>query len=121
MIDFALQRKNMVESQVRPSDVTDRRIIRAMQDVPREAFVPPALKTLAYMDNDVRVADGAGARSMMAPRALAKLLQMASFEAGDVVLREACANGYASAGIARLVQTLVALESDAALAAAAAG
>ncbi len=121
MIDFALQRKNMVESQVRPSDVTDRRIVRAMLDVPREAFVPAAYKTLAYMDDAVRVGDtgGAGGRAMMAPRTLAKLLQLASFEASDVVLTIGCANGYASAVIARIVQTVVALESDAELAASA--
>ncbi len=60
MIDFALQRKNMVESQVRPSDVTDRRIVRAMLEVPREAFVPQAYKTLAYMDDAVRVSEASG-------------------------------------------------------------
>lgn len=121
MIDFAMQRKNMVESQVRPSDVTDRRIVRAMLEVPREAFVPAALKSVAYMDDAVRVsADaGAGARSMMAPRTLAKLLQLAAFEPTDVVLTIGCANGYASALIARIVQTVVALESDTVLAAAA--
>lgn len=124
MIDFAVQRKNMVESQVRPSDVTDRRIIRAMLEVPREAFVPPQLKSLACMDDAVAVegADGAHGRrprAMMAPRVLAKLLQLASLEATDVVLTVGCANGYASAVISRIVQTVVALESDAALAAAA--
>jgi len=56
---------------------------------------------------------------MMAPRTLAKLLQLASFEASDVVLTIGCANGYASAVIARIVQTVVALESDAELAASA--
>ena len=55
MTDSKLQRINMVESQVRPSDVTDRRIIRAMLEVPREAFVPPALASMAYMDEPVPV------------------------------------------------------------------
>ena len=53
MIDSTQQRINMVESQVRPSDITDRRIIRAMLEVPREAFVAPALQELAYMDETV--------------------------------------------------------------------
>ena len=118
MIDFALQRKNMVESQVRPSDVTDRRIVRAMLEVPREAFVPAAYKSVAYMDEAVRV-DETGRRAMMAPRTLAKLLQLAAFEPSDVVLTIGCANGYASAIIAKVAQTVVALESDAELAAAA--
>ena len=48
MTDFNEQRLNMVESQVRPSDVTDQRIIRAMLEVPRERFVPAELRSLAY-------------------------------------------------------------------------
>lgn len=47
MVNFADQRKNMVESQVRPTDVVDRRIIRAMLEVPREMFVREDLKALA--------------------------------------------------------------------------
>ena len=46
-MDFAVQRTNMVESQVRPSDVTDRRIINAMRDLPREEFVPERVRALA--------------------------------------------------------------------------
>ena len=58
MIDAALQRKNMVESQVRPSDVTDRRITRAMLAIPREQFVPAQLKSLAYIDNELTLSSG---------------------------------------------------------------
>lgn len=119
MIDMALQRKNMVESQVRPSDVTDRRILNAMLAVPREAFVPSGLKPLAYIDEAltlVRAGAGVAARGMMAPRPFAKLLQLAEIEAGDVVLDIGCASGYSAAVISRLAQTVVALESDSALA-----
>lgn len=118
-IDAATQRLNMVESQVRPSDVTDRRIIRAMLDVPREAFVPTSLKPLAYMDDMltlVKPASGTAGRAMMAPRALAKLLQLGEIGAGSVVLDVGCATGYSSAVVAKIAQTVVALESDAALA-----
>lgn len=118
MADVALQRKNMVESQVRTNDVTDRRIIRAMRDVPREAFVPTALKPLAYIDEALTLAgpkDGAPARGMMAPRVLAKLLQLAEIGTGDVVLDVGAATGYSTAVIGRLAQTVVALESDAAM------
>ena len=62
MTDTTQQRINMVDSQVRPSDVTDRRIIRAMLEVPREAFVPEGMQALAYMDAAVPVtAPGDGA------------------------------------------------------------
>jgi protein-L-isoaspartate(D-aspartate) O-methyltransferase len=123
MIDSKAQRINMVESQVRPSDVTDRRIIRAMLEVPREAFVPPALNALAYMDEAVPVArrvEGRVTRALLAPRTLAKLVQLAEIEAGDKVLDVGCATGYSTAVLARLAGEVVALESDDALAARAA-
>ena len=116
MTDTALQRKNMVESQVRPSDVTDRRITAAMQDLAREDFVPSALKPLAYMDEPIAVAPG---RSLMAPRTFARLLQLADVDAGDKVLIVGALTGYSAAVVARFAAQVVALESDAALAAAA--
>lgn len=75
MSETTLQRLNMVESQVRPSDVTDRRITAAMLDVAREAFVPAASKPLAYMDDALEVAPS---RRIMAPRPFARLLQLAA-------------------------------------------
>jgi len=116
MTDTALQRKNMVESQVRPSDVTDRRITAAMQDLPREDFVPAAVKPLAYMDEPIAVAPG---RSLMAPRTFARLLQLADVDASDKVLIVGALTGYSAAVVARFAAQVVALESDAALAAAA--
>ena len=120
MVDAALQRKNMVESQVRPSDVTDRRILRAMLDIPRETFVPEDLRSLAYMDTDVRLlaaAPGKAARAMLAPRVFARLLNLAALEEGDVVLDVGTGSGYSAAVLARIVRTVVALESDPGLAA----
>ena len=122
MADVLLQRKNMVESQVRPNDVTDRRIINAMLNVPREAFLPTALKPIAYIDEAlplVKAADGAPARGLMAPRVFAKLVQLAEVSASDIVLDVGVLTGYSAAVIARLAQTVVVLESDPALAEAA--
>lgn len=119
MADVALQRKNMVESQVRPNDVTDRRILNAMLAVPREAFVPTALKPIAYMDEAlilVKAVPGTIARGMMAPRAFAKLVQLADITKGGVVLDVGVMTGYSTAILARLAQTVVALEADTALA-----
>src|SRR5204862_3913497 len=120
MTDSKQQRINMVESQVRPSDVTDRRIIRAMLEVPREAFVPQSLQALAYMDEAVPAAESAGGRPgrcLLAPRTLAKLMQLAEVGPGAVVLDVGCATGYSTAVLARLAKAVVAVEVDAALAA----
>lgn len=120
MTDSTTQRLNMVESQVRPSDITDRRIIRAMLELPREAFVPEPLRALAYMDGPVPVVERAGngpVRSLLAPRILAKLVQLAEIGPQAVVLDVGCATGYSTALLAHLAKAVVAVEVDAALAA----
>ena len=113
MTDFAIQRKCMVDTQVRPSDVTDRRIIRAMLDVPREAFVPAALQPIAYMDEPLRVA--AGGRTLLAPRTFAKLLQNLDVAADSAVLDIGGATGYSATVLAKLAGRVVAVESAPAL------
>jgi protein-L-isoaspartate(D-aspartate) O-methyltransferase len=120
MIESTEQRINMVESQVRPSDITDRRIIRAMLEVPREKFVPASLQALAYMDEAVPAAEaGAGrpGRFLLAPRTFAKLVQLAEIGPETVVLDVGCATGYSTAVLAQLAKAVVAVEVDAALAA----
>jgi protein-L-isoaspartate(D-aspartate) O-methyltransferase len=120
MTDFRQQRLNMVESQVRPSDITDQRIVRAMLDVARERFVPDGLASLAYIDGSVPVlAPAAGAeerRWLLPPRTLAKLIQLAQIGPQSAVLDVGCATGYSAAVLARLAGRVVALESEPALA-----
>jgi protein-L-isoaspartate(D-aspartate) O-methyltransferase len=118
MSNFALQRKNMVESQVRPSDVTDRRILRIMMEIPREQFVPPSARDLAYMEEHVCISGPADRypRYLMAPRVLAKLIQHLELGERDRVLDVGCGTGYSSAILAKIAQTVVAVESDADLA-----
>jgi len=120
--DFSELRVKMVDGQVRTTDVTDAALLDAMLAVPREAFVSAALQPLAYIDEDIRISDGAdgsGARYLMEPSPLAKLLQLAEIGAGDSVLDVGCGTGYSTALLSRLAKSVVALESDAALAEAA--
>jgi len=124
MTDFSVQRLNMVESQVRPSDVTDQRIIRAMQEVQRELFVPAEVVQLAYMDDPVPVtarSKGGEPRCLLPPRTLAKLVQLLEIGPQSAVLDVGCATGYSTAVLARLAGRVVALESDRDLARAAKG
>jgi protein-L-isoaspartate(D-aspartate) O-methyltransferase len=108
MADAALQRKNMVESQIRPSDVTDRRITAAMTAIPREEFLPARLASLAYSDESLEIGPG---REILPPRVLAKLIQLAEFKASDNVL-VISGSGYAAALIAQLAGKVVALLAD---------
>jgi protein-L-isoaspartate(D-aspartate) O-methyltransferase len=103
-------RFNMIEAQIRPSDVTAPRIHAAMGAVAREKFVPSAAQALAYADVPVAVAPG---RYLLDPRSFAKLVQLANIDAGDRVLDVGCGTGYSSAVLARLAAEVVALEQDA--------
>lgn len=113
MTDYAAARLNMVESQIRTNKVTDTRVIGAFEAVAREAFVGPDKRGYAYIDEDLEVAPG---RYLMEPMVLARLLQAAAPAAGDIALDIGCATGYSTAILARLVQTVVGLECDRALA-----
>src|SRR5690606_14885102 len=117
MTDFAAARLNMVESQVRVNAVTDGRLIDAIAAVPRERFVPMSRQGIAYMDEDVKIADGNPPRFLMEPRVFAKLAQLAAIGPDDLVLDIGCGTGYSTAVLARLAGTVVALESDEDLAA----
>ena len=114
MNDFATQRTNMVDSQVRPSDVTDRRIVRAMLTIPREAFVPEQVKATAYMDEHLAL--GQERRYMLAPRTFAKLVQLLAVDEDDTVLDVACGTGYSTAVLATLARSVVGVEENAVLA-----
>lgn len=119
MTDFATQRKNMVHSQVMPQDVTDRRIVRAMLALPREPFLPASLRSVAYTDRHLPLGAaerGTPARHLLAPGLLARLIQLAAPGPRDIVLDVACASGYSTALLARLSESVVGVEADAALA-----
>jgi len=106
----------MVDGQIRTSDVTDLRVLAAFDEVPRERFVPPPRQALAYLDLDVPLEGAGGARRLLKPMVLAKLIQGADVRAGDRVLDVACGTGYSSAILGRLAAAVIALEEDAALA-----
>ena len=113
MTDFAAARHNMVESQVRVNSVTDERVIDALAAVPRERFVPTARQGIAYMDEDVKIADGTPPRFLMEPRVFAKLVQLAEIGADDLVLDVGCGSGYSTAVLSRVAGTVEALAAQA--------
>jgi protein-L-isoaspartate(D-aspartate) O-methyltransferase len=118
MTGFSTARQKMVDGQVRPSDVTDIRIIDAMLDVPREAFVPANQRAMAYLDLDLDVSEAASAkRFLIKPVVIARMLQAAEITETDNVLVVGCASGYAAAIVAKLAAKVTATESDPALAA----
>jgi len=110
MSDFAALRRTMVETQLRTNRVTDERVLRAMGEIPREEFVPPAMAGLAYIDEDIDVGNG---RYLLEPMVFARMVQAAEITEDDFVLNIACGTGYPAMVLGRLAGAVVALESDA--------
>jgi protein-L-isoaspartate(D-aspartate) O-methyltransferase len=104
----------MVDTQVRPSDVTKFPIIEAMLHVPREQYLPGALREVAYIGENI---DLGGGRVTLEPRTLAKMLDALDIQPTDLVLDLGCGLGYSTAVLARLAGSVVGVENDAAHAA----
>ena len=113
MSDFAQRRRIMVDTQVRPSDVTRFPIIDAMLSVPREAFVPRDKREAAYVGTHIDLGNG---RVVPDPRVLAKMLEAADIQPDDLVLDVGAGLGYSSALAARMAEAVIALEEDETLA-----
>lgn len=113
MTDFSQRRTTMVDTQVRPSDVTKFPIIEAMLTVPREIFVPTERREAAYAGEHIVLGQG---RVVLDPRTLAKILDVADIRPDEMVLDVGVGLGYSSALLARMAEAIVALEEDADLA-----
>lgn len=105
--DYIQAREQMVDCQIRTSDVTDPNVVGAFLTVPREEFVPQELRPLAYCDSHLQT----GERMLMSPASMAMLLQAARIKDTDVVLDIGCGTGYSTAVISQICQFVVGLES----------
>ena len=113
MTDPARLRTIMVDTQVRPNDVTKFPIIDAMLSVPRELFVPASQREAAYVGENI---DLGGGRTVLEPRTLAKLLDAVDIQPDELVLDIATSYGYSAAVAGRLAEAVVAVEEDEAMA-----
>lgn len=114
MQDFSLARRTMVDNQLRPQGVTDRRVLAAMGKLERERYVPETARALAYFDRAVRIGEG---RYLMPPAALGRLLTEVQLRPGERALVVGSGTGYSAAVLREAGLDIVALESDAGLAA----
>ena len=113
-MDYEAARRNMVESQIRTNKVTHPGLLAALSSVPRERFLPADRAFAAYVDDDIPMAPG---RFLMEPMVFARLVQLAEPKPDDRALVIGSGLGYGAAVLAHLVASIVALESDAGLAA----
>ena len=113
-MDYEAARRNMVDSQIRTNKVTHPGLLAALSSVPRERFLPADRAFAAYVDDDIPMAPG---RFLMEPMVFARLVQLAEPKPDDRALVIGSGLGYGAAVLAHLVASIVALESDAGLAA----
>jgi protein-L-isoaspartate(D-aspartate) O-methyltransferase len=97
--DFEAARASMVASQLRTNAVTDLRVLDAMGTVPREDYVPDALRAAAYADVTIPMGDG---RAINPPMTTGRLLNEARINPGDSVLIVGSASGYVAAVVAAM-------------------
>lgn len=109
MTDFATVREAMVDGQVRPSDVTLYPVIEAMLTVPREDYVPDALREVAYIGDHLPLGDG---RVVLDARVMAKMLETLAIQPNELVLDVSAGLGLSAALVAHLSEAVIALESD---------
>lgn len=111
-------RFNMIEQQVRPWEVLDPAVLALLESVPRDRFVPPAQKALAYVDMELPLGS-APDQIMLAPRVQARLVQDLAVQPTDKVLVIGTGSGFTTALLAQLAQRVVSLEIDESIARAA--
>lgn len=110
MANYQNRRNLMVDTQVRPSDVTKFPIIEALLSVPREDYVPDDKRDAAYIGENIAIGGG---RVLLEPRTLAKMLDALDVQPSDVVLDLGCGLGYSTAVLAQLADFVVSVEDDA--------
>ena len=106
-------RFNMIEQQIRPWDVLDQGVLSLLSVVKREDFVPPAYRSMAFVDTEVPLPNG---QSMLAPKVEARLLQELAMQRHERVLEIGTGSGYMAALLAHKGHHVTTVEIDAELA-----
>lgn len=109
LMDYVKARKHMVDSQVRPNDVTDIGLQQAMENIAREDFVPANKRAMAYAEMDIELAPG---RFLLRARDFSKLVHSARVTADSLILDVGCGYGYSTVVLAQLGDMVMALENE---------
>jgi protein-L-isoaspartate(D-aspartate) O-methyltransferase len=113
MIDFAVARERMIHAQVVSRGLADPALIKAVREVPREAFVEPGLEEVAYEDTPLRIGQG---QTISQPYIVALMIDSADIGAGNAFLEIGTGSGYAAAVLSRMAGYVHTVERHSALA-----
>jgi protein-L-isoaspartate(D-aspartate) O-methyltransferase len=107
MADFAAEREEMVQRQIAGRGIKGRRLLEAFREVPREQFVPEAVRDLAYEDGPLPIE---AEQTISQPYIVALMIEAAEVAPGDRVLEVGAGSGYAAAVMSRIAAQVVAVE-----------
>jgi protein-L-isoaspartate(D-aspartate) O-methyltransferase len=116
--DLGSARRRMVERQLRARGIEDERVLGAMGEVPREAFLPEALRDRAYADSALPIGEE---QTISQPWIVAAICQALELEGSELVLEVGTGSGYSAAVLARLAAHVVSIERHRQLSEAAVG
>tara|TARA_Y100000052_G_scaffold27571_1_gene36573 strand:- start:9472 stop:10122 length:651 start_codon:yes stop_codon:yes gene_type:complete len=108
-VDLTIARRKMIDSQIRPDDVTDERVIAAFETIPREVFLPKAMSAVAYSEVELETVTG---NKLWLARDLSKMLQALEVKSSDLALVIGAGEGYSAALLNELADTVIALEAE---------
>jgi protein-L-isoaspartate(D-aspartate) O-methyltransferase len=106
-MDTLAARQQMVDQQIRTWEVLDPRVLDVLSEVPREAFVPPAYRELAFADTPIPIGFG---QSMLAPVLQGRILQSLAVNGADTVLEVGTGTGYLTAAFSLLASSVHSIE-----------
>jgi protein-L-isoaspartate(D-aspartate) O-methyltransferase len=110
---YQLQRERMVKEQLIRRDIRDQRVLDAMRNIPRHAFVPPEHRHMAYGDGPLPIGSG---QTISQPYIVALMTQLLNLKGGEKVLEVGTGSGYQAAVLAYLAQEVHTIERHANLA-----
>jgi len=105
--EFAAARLAMVERQIAGRGIRNPRLLEAMRSIPRELFVPEALRELAYQDSPLPIE---AEQTISQPYIVALMIEAAEVKPGDRVLEVGAGSGYAAAVIGEIAGEVIAIE-----------
>lgn len=106
-MNLDIARLNMIEQQIRPWEVLDQRVLDLLSTVPREDFVPPSYRNLAFADMNIPLGEN---QVMMSPKVEARILQALNLQGDESVLEVGTGCGYVTALLASLAKQVISVD-----------
>lgn len=107
--DYGLQRRAMVDEQIRQRGIREREVLKAMEQVPRHLFVPESVRPKAYEDEALPIGPG---RAIYQPYVVALMTSLLDLDRGDKVLEVGTGTGYHAAILSRIAREVYSIEID---------